>query len=96
MEQRDSLERSSSEAPPNPNSYAVNEKASNLGGAPLNGRPPGSDLANVSIPAQGTSDLSPAVDSVLNSDVSLSFESPHFADTLLIMIDRSEYSPQSP
>ena len=71
MEQRDSMERSSSEAPPNPSSYAVNEKANNFGGAPHNGPQPGSDMANTPSPAQGTSDLLPAVDSVLNSDVSV-------------------------
>ena len=78
MEQRDSLDRSSSEAPPNPNSFVVNEKANNLSGALLNGPPPGIDMADVPSPSQGTSDMSPVVDSVLRSDVSLLFEAPPF------------------
>lgn len=71
MEQRDSMERSSSEAPPNPSSYAVNEKANNPGGLTPNGPPLGSDSSSIPAPAQGASDLSPAVDNVLKSDVSV-------------------------
>ena len=74
MEQRDSLERSSSEAPPNPTNFAVSEKANNLGGAPQNGPNPGTDMANVPNPTQSASEMSPAVDNVLQSDVSLFFD----------------------
>lgn len=74
MEQRDSLERSSSEAPPNSNTFAANEKANNLSGAPQNGPNQGTDMANVPNPAQSASEMSPAVDNVLQSDVSLLFD----------------------
>ena len=95
MEQRDSIERSSSEAPPNSSSYAVNEKA-NIPGGPPNGPPLGSETSNISAPAQGASDLSPAVDNVLKSDVSVLFGQPDNHGNVLIKLDWRQYPSQSP
>ena len=68
MEQRDSIDRSSGEAPPNANSFAVNEKANILDGPPLDGSP--TDVTSGPSASQHASDISPVVDSVLRSDVS--------------------------
>ena len=68
MEQRDSMDRSSGEALPNATSFTVNEKGNTLNGLPVDGSP--TDVTNSPNALQSTSDISPVVDSVLQSDVS--------------------------
>ena len=80
MEQRDSMDRSSGEVPPNASSFALNEKANTLNGPPLDGSP--TDVTSGPVTSQHASDISSVVDNVLRSDVSLSFESS--SSTLLI------------
>ena len=70
MEQRDSLERSSGEAPPQSTILPVNEKPSSFNASPQDGPPIGNDATNGGDPASlRTGDVSNVVDGVLRSDV---------------------------
>ena len=67
------MDRSSSEAPPNTSGFAPNEKPNTLSAPPLDGSP--TDIPTGPIASQHGSDISPVVDTVLRSDVSLSSHS---------------------